>query len=170
MDGCLTILAMGQWFGCRRVPMAGIAGVAVAPEAWGRGVSTRLLRATAEESRGRGFALSVLYPTTWPCIEKWVTSGREPVRSQHRSVPHWGLRARGRARPLGLEERGEARTVYGHIAANRNGWIDRNGHIWHRVLSRGAETRSVTWWAIGTMRPDTWWLAPRTSTGTPTCI
>jgi predicted acetyltransferase len=62
--GGLAVLAMGQYFGGRAVPMAGVAVVAVAPEGRARGAATALLRATLNELHAGGTALSALYPAT----------------------------------------------------------------------------------------------------------
>jgi predicted acetyltransferase len=53
-----------QWWGGREVPMAGVAGVVVAPEYRGRGVGSRLMRGVLERSRDSGFPLTALYPAT----------------------------------------------------------------------------------------------------------
>jgi predicted acetyltransferase len=52
-----------QWFGGRRVPCAGVAGVAVLPEYRGQGVASLLLRTLLREERARGRVISALYPT-----------------------------------------------------------------------------------------------------------
>ena len=48
------VIAMGQWFGGRPVPMGGIASVVVLPEHRGQGVAGRLLEAAIERMRERG--------------------------------------------------------------------------------------------------------------------
>ncbi|MFD1824842.1 MULTISPECIES: GNAT family N-acetyltransferase [Mumia] len=58
------INAFGQWWGGRRVPMAGIGGVVVAPEHRGSGVGLALMEAVVGRSRSLGFTLSALYPAT----------------------------------------------------------------------------------------------------------
>ncbi len=52
-----------QWFGGRRVPCAGIAGVAVLPEYRGQGLASAVVRTVLREERARGRAISALYPT-----------------------------------------------------------------------------------------------------------
>ncbi|WP_370617493.1 GNAT family N-acetyltransferase [Mumia qirimensis] len=54
----------GQWWAGRRVPMAGIGGVVVAPEHRGSGVGSALMHRVLERSRELGFVLSALYPAT----------------------------------------------------------------------------------------------------------
>src|SRR5690606_17876867 len=67
--GGLLLIPMGQFFGCRRVSMTGVAGVSVVPAARGQGVATRLMTAALREMR-RGNALSALYPATMPLYRR----------------------------------------------------------------------------------------------------
>jgi predicted acetyltransferase len=64
------------WHG-RTVPMAGVAGVAVAPEERGRGVGRRLVTALLETVAARGYSLSVLFPSTFPLYRSlgWEVAG-----------------------------------------------------------------------------------------------
>jgi predicted acetyltransferase len=55
---------MRQWWHGRALPMAGVAGVKVAPEARGLGVGMALMREMLAAMTERGYALSVLYPAT----------------------------------------------------------------------------------------------------------
>jgi len=64
--GGLKLVMMGQWFGGRSVPTAGIAAVAVSPEARGTGAGRVLMLATCRELAGDGVALSTLFPATVP--------------------------------------------------------------------------------------------------------
>ena len=57
---------MTQWWNGRAVPMAGVAGVMVAPEERGRGVGRALMTALLEVIAARGYPLSVLFPSTLP--------------------------------------------------------------------------------------------------------
>ncbi len=57
---------MRQWWGGRSLPMAGIAGVVVAPEHRGRGVGSLLMGALLDRVVDLGDAVSVLYPATLP--------------------------------------------------------------------------------------------------------
>lgn len=60
------IRPFAQLWGGRPVPMAGVAGVVVAPEQRGRGVGTVLLRALLDRAVDLGDPLSALYPATVP--------------------------------------------------------------------------------------------------------
>jgi predicted acetyltransferase len=56
--------AFGQHFGGRRLPCAGISGVAVAPEARNRALARRMLTESMERAAADGEVIAALYPTT----------------------------------------------------------------------------------------------------------
>jgi len=56
--------AFGQDFGGRRVPMAGLSSVAVAPHRRGEGLARRVITMCLADRRERGQAISSLYPAT----------------------------------------------------------------------------------------------------------
>jgi len=68
---------MRQWWHGRAVPMAGVAGVKVAPEYRGQGVGRALMTALAELMTERGYPLSVLYAATMPIYRSlgWEIAG-----------------------------------------------------------------------------------------------
>ena len=68
------------WHG-RVIPMAGVAGVAVAPEYRNRGVGTVLMDATIQRGRELGYLVSALYPATVPVYR---SRGWEVAGVQHR--------------------------------------------------------------------------------------
>ena len=59
-----------QWWHGRRIPMAGVAGVVVAPEHRGRGVGKLLMRGVLQRSLELGFAMAALYPATVPMYRR----------------------------------------------------------------------------------------------------
>jgi predicted acetyltransferase len=67
-----------QWWHGHAVPMAGVAGVCVAPEDRGRGVGRRLIVALLDRMEGR--PLSALYPLTAPVYR---AAGYEHAGAQH---------------------------------------------------------------------------------------
>lgn len=71
------IIAYRQLWGGRALPMAGIAGVVVAPEWRGRGVATTLMTAVLERAVELGDVVSVLYPATMPPYRRlgWELAG-----------------------------------------------------------------------------------------------
>jgi predicted acetyltransferase len=78
---------MTQWWNGRAVPMAGVAGVMVAPEERGRGVGRALVTALLEVIATRGYPLSVLFPSTLPIYRSlgWEIAGtsHEAVIAAH---------------------------------------------------------------------------------------
>jgi predicted acetyltransferase len=85
---------MRQWWCGRAVPMAGVAGVKVAPEDRGRGIARRLMAAVLAEVAARGYPLSALYPATVPLYRSlgWELAGARyvaviPARSLRDLVP-----------------------------------------------------------------------------------
>jgi predicted acetyltransferase len=66
MVGSAQFLDLRQWWYGRAVPMAGVAGVKIAPEARGRGVGRELMTGLLAAIAGRGYPLSVLYPAAPP--------------------------------------------------------------------------------------------------------
>ncbi|MGH8836729.1 MAG: GNAT family N-acetyltransferase [Actinomycetes bacterium] len=70
---------MQYWLG-REVPMAGVAGVAVAPEERGRGVGRMMMAAMLERIARDGYPLSALYPVTTPLYRGlgWELAGPQP--------------------------------------------------------------------------------------------
>ncbi len=68
---------MRQWWHGRAVPMAGVAGVKVAPEYRGQGVGRALMTALAGLMTERGYPLSALYPATMTIYRSlgWEVAG-----------------------------------------------------------------------------------------------
>ena len=58
-----SLLDYEQWWGGRRVAMGGVAGVAVHPDARGRGLASMLLRELTALMTARGQGISALFPT-----------------------------------------------------------------------------------------------------------
>jgi predicted acetyltransferase len=144
IEAGLVEVAMGQWFQGRRVPLLGIAGVAVAPEARGQGVAIALLTATLQAARERGVALSMLYPSTYALYRK---AGYELAGSLHRFTLQLRQlpRARGAIASGGLEVESSATTdlaveaLYRQVAEQRNGYLDRGRYVWGRVRAPARE-------------------------------
>jgi predicted acetyltransferase len=70
-----------QFWGGRPMPMGGVAGVVVAPDARGRGVGTHLMTAVAQRSLELADLVSALYPATIPVYR---ALGWEVAGAQHR--------------------------------------------------------------------------------------
>jgi len=132
--GGLIEIPMGQWFGGRSVPLLGIAGVGVAPEARGEGVALALMLDTLRSARERGFALSTLYPAA---LALYRAAGYELAGSRflHKAVLRTLPTERGSLRIVRLEAGATdaVEALYRAIAAERPGHLDRGPYVWRRV-------------------------------------
>jgi predicted acetyltransferase len=80
---------MRQWWHGRAVPMAGVAGVQIAPEDRGRGIGRAIMTALTDLMAGRGYPLAALYPATMTIYRSlgWEVAGhRHEVRLPARSL------------------------------------------------------------------------------------
>jgi predicted acetyltransferase len=75
--GTALYLDMQQWWFGKMIPMAGVAGVKVAPEYRGRGAGRALMTALTDLMTERGYLLSVLYAATMPLYRQlgWELAG-----------------------------------------------------------------------------------------------
>jgi predicted acetyltransferase len=71
MRATLRLIDMPLWFGAAPVGSGGLSAVATPPEYRRQGYIGRLLRATLEEIRGRGWPLSALYPFSFPFYKRY---------------------------------------------------------------------------------------------------
>ena len=133
--GCLTMVRMGQFFGGRSVPMVGIAGVAVRPDASRRGVATALMHECMRELAREGVALSSLYASTQTLYRK---ADFEPAGSRFVAnlLP---IQIELASHELALRrvtdaDRAAIEAFYAERAAERSGHLDRGPYIWNRVL------------------------------------
>ena len=96
-----------QFWGGRPMPMGGVAGVVVAPDARGVGVGSLLMAAIAQRSLELGDVVSALYPATLPLYR---ALGWELAGAQHRiSMSAEALRTLG-GRQVPLRTAAEADT------------------------------------------------------------
>ena len=136
------VIPMGQWFGGRVVPMAGIGGVAVAAEHRSGGVGTALAADFIRVARQHGFVISTLFPASLPIYRKvgYELAGT----SYHYEVPI-GSTAAPRRLVEGITVRtwrGEIeplRPLYDREAARTAGQLDRPPTFWRGVLDGGAQ-------------------------------
>lgn len=138
--GTVSVLPFGQWFGGRSVPMGGVAGVAIAPEARGHGLARRLLADAIVAMKERGEVISTLYPTTSPLYRSmgYEFAGRYE-RVAVRVSELTAIVGRGEEQPrlqvetLGPNEIGRIRPLYDELASASNGWLDRSDFFWARL-------------------------------------
>jgi predicted acetyltransferase len=139
----LLYIPMGQFFGGRRVPTVGLAGVGVAPERRGTGVATEMCKATVRELHRQRVALSTLYPSTQKLYRGagWeIAGGRWEVK-----IAPSLIRVRDTAaslREMAPKDRPKVMELYRSRAALRNGELDRGPYMWSRVFEpRGRSPR-----------------------------
>src|SRR5262245_27973804 len=87
---------MRQWWGGLALPMGGVGGVKVAPEARGQGVGRALMTELLAVMAQRGYPLSVLYPAT---AHIYRSLGWEIAGGNHRAT----IRGRSLASLLGAD-------------------------------------------------------------------
>ena len=137
--GQAFLFPLQTWFGGRAVPMGGIASLAVAPEARGRGIATALLGALHVASDMRGDALTMLYAFR----QRFYTRlGYGPSVSGRRlgidpgSVPSsWLALAKARVRRARGVDKEAILSAYARSAAKASGWLTRSGAAWDRHLA-----------------------------------
>ncbi len=119
-----------QWICGQRVPVGGVAGVAVAPHVRGHGFARALLTAGLHLMRRRGDALSTLYPTTGTLYRSlgWGYAG---AYAWHRialsELPPAAELAGYEVVPATLSD---ARPLYDLVAPTHNGWLARSAMHW----------------------------------------
>lgn len=138
----LVLVDMGQFFGGHRVPMGGIAGVAVPPEERGAGAALNLMIACLRELRERGVPISTLYPATQTLYRR---AGYEQAGSWFEiTVPTAAIHVREKEleiRPATREDQSILRDLYLRRAVHCDGMLDRGTYIWDRVWEfRGEKT------------------------------
>ncbi len=142
LAGGLNLHDIGQWFGGRRVPMMGVAGVAIAPEYRALGLSTTLMRNMLEESHARGIALSTLFPATQ---EVYRRVGYEQAGTFMRyQQPLHGLPHNDRSllvRQATATDHEAIRAIYTERARRTAGNLDRSTDMWNATL--GTHTAGV---------------------------
>jgi predicted acetyltransferase len=134
--GGLTVYPAGQWFGGRRVPMAGIGLVAIAPEARGRGTGTGLMNACVLQARAEGHVISTLYPAKQSLYRRagWELGGG----CWDITVPASALDVGTRdlpVRPFGESDLPAVQALHRRLGATRPGEVDRCDYLWMRVTS-----------------------------------
>lgn len=134
VEACLVRIPMGQYFGGRSIPMVGVAGVAVAPEARRRGHALAIMREFISECARDGTPLSALYPSTQALYQR---AGYQAAGHHHLfriATTAIGIRDReGEVVPLGPSDEPAIRDCYARSAALCDGALDRSPYIWSRV-------------------------------------
>ncbi|MCG5463766.1 GNAT family N-acetyltransferase [Micromonospora sp. MED01] len=129
-----------QWWSGRAVSAADVAGVAVAPEARGRGVARAMLTALLRGARERGAAVSALYPTVAAPYRAcgWEAAGvlrtvnvATAALPRHRHSPDLAVRA---GTPADLPAVAD---LYERVTRHRNGMLTRRGELFDFFAADG---------------------------------
>ncbi|TWT45453.1 Enhanced intracellular survival protein [Phycisphaerae bacterium RAS1] len=141
--GSMASLPVGQYFGGRSVPMAGIAAVAIAPPDRSSGAASTMLRTELARLNAVSWPLSCLYPATIPIYRK---AGYELAGAQFETRLA-GKQIDGQDRALTVRDyqpgdQPALEALYRDMARRTNGNIDRDAFFWSRVRSwRGDPTQ-----------------------------
>ena len=131
------LVAFGQWYGGRRVPMAGYSPVAVTPEHRGRGLGRAVTAGQYADMRDRGEVAAGLFPSS---VALYRSVGFELAGGYvERRIPSAHLASISGGpdvviRPGGPEDVAGARACYDRIAQPRHGHLDRPEEMWRRKV------------------------------------
>lgn len=133
VDACLRRIEMGQFYGGKSVPMVGIAGVAVAPEARGGGLARWMMQEALEEMFEKGEPLSALYASTQPLYRQvgYEQAGHRMTFTVPMSELDVGDRGGG-WEAVELETVERLHAPYRAFAARFDGMLDRGSYVWKR--------------------------------------
>ena len=129
---------MRQWWHGRSLPMAGVAGVKVAPEERGRGVGTAMMAALLDDIADRGYPLSVLFPAT---AQLYRTFGWEIGGRRYETVLPAGALMALLDPDLRATPTSEAPTVRRATPADAAAIVDVMGLVHGQLLHCGPDTR-----------------------------
>lgn len=140
-QACLTYVPMGQYFGGSSVRMLGIAGVAVAPEARGRGLARTLMSESVREAYREGWPLCGLYASTQSLYRAvgYEQSGfRFMINIAAHRIASRGWSNDPESRQISVRSITDAdeqimRECYKHFAMQFDGLLDRGPYCWGRV-------------------------------------
>ncbi len=142
---CLRRMKMGLWVGGKSVPLMGIAGVAVSPEARGLGHAPWMMGEAIKEMWSEGVALSGLFASTQPLYRKvgYEHAGRltvvsAPITLIGPDVPT----PLGVVRPIVEADTQSVRACYASMASRLDGMLDRGDYVWDRVKNFRGEAHS----------------------------
>jgi len=133
----LVCYRIGQFFGGKSVPMAGIAGVVVTPHARKSGAGSKVMQLMLEELHEQGMAISTLYPATQPMYRRlgYELAG---VRMGYR-LPVSGIDLRSHDAEIRPATEADE-PVFQGLARERamlsNGHLDRDEQFWKRTFGQ----------------------------------
>ncbi len=134
--GGLSIYHMGQWYGSRSIPMAGIASVGISPEHRGTGAAVELMTYMLKELHAKGVPLSTLYAATQrPYRRVGYEQGGTLCTWE---IPTSSIQVRSSILPMQSvsPDHHQFQDLYYQQAKVTNGYLDRNQAIWQRIESQ----------------------------------
>ncbi|MGQ0629317.1 MAG: GNAT family N-acetyltransferase [Phycisphaerales bacterium] len=149
--GCLLRIPMAQYFGGATVPMVGIAGVAVAPEARGMGIARFLMQQAMLECAAEGTPLSTLYASTQSLYRQ--VGYEQAGHAFNIKIPIAQLAhapREGRVHALVDADLPAIEACSRDFAASFNGHPARGPYLWNRVR----EFRKESYTPFGVRAPD----------------
>jgi predicted acetyltransferase len=129
------VLPLEVWFGGARVPVAGVASIAVAPEVRGQGIASRLVEHLHGTARARGDVLAVLYPFRQGFYERFGYASTSPFRRLRLHPASIPFRAELRARAAQGSDLPAMRECCEVEARRHAGTIARPPALWEARLS-----------------------------------
>ena len=131
--GTALLIWMGQHFLGRRVPICGVAGVAITPGARGKGAGRFLMHEVMRESRAKA-PISSLYASTVPLYQSMGyerTGGRYQANCRTKDLP------RGRTictvRPIEEADNAAVEGLRNQRVGKIHGSLDLNSFMWSRI-------------------------------------
>jgi predicted acetyltransferase len=135
VQGFARAIPAGQFIGGRRLSWAGVAAVAVAPEARSRGVGTSMMRGLLEHLRGQGVLIAGLYPSVMAPYRKVgfeLAGARVRYRVPLEALPSGS--AGVEVDSWGDDDLEDIKACHRAFALARNGLVDRPPVFWDMFL------------------------------------
>ncbi|MBU1950333.1 MAG: GNAT family N-acetyltransferase [Candidatus Eisenbacteria bacterium] len=135
--GGLAVYPIGQYFGGRRLPMAGVAAVQISPEQRGYGAAGFLMKSLLEELHDEGVPLSTLYASTQAFYRK---AGYEQAGNRIQYECPLVYPKNGRSdlpiHPVDPSHHAPFQSIATKRAGLSNGQLDRNETMWEKIATQ----------------------------------
>lgn len=133
--GGLGVYRMGQFWGGRAVPLGGVAGVGIAPDARGAGLAREMMARTLRELAADGVPLAALYAST-ASLYRGVGFGQAGVKIVYEAPLASLPRGEHELACTPVDPKGHARfaPAYDGRARRWNGHLERSEAIWRRIV------------------------------------
>jgi predicted acetyltransferase len=146
LAGGLAFYRMGQWFGGKELPCAGVSGVAISAADRGSGACGELLRSLLVELHAEGMPIASLYASTQSLYRK-VGFEHAGTQTQY-SIPIQSIGSGDRSLPV-HRFRSPPIDKLDHVARRRavatNGHLGRTEGLWQRLLCPHGASGTITY-------------------------